>query len=90
MWWEQALNQLKLSYRLLQDERIPLWTKLVPAAALLYILSPIDLIPDMIPVLGLVDDVALVMGALRLFETLSPDYVVAEHRAALGLPYEPN
>jgi uncharacterized membrane protein YkvA (DUF1232 family) len=61
------LDDLELAYKMLRDPNFHLSkeTKTVLIIAFLYILSPIDLIPDVIPLLGLVDD-ALVAGyALR-------------------------
>lgn len=86
--FQSFITRIQLAYRLMRDERVPISAKLIPAFALLYVLSPIDLIPDFIMVIGLVDDVAIVMGSLRMLEMFTPDYIVAEHRAALGLPYE--
>lgn len=82
---KESVQQLQLSYRLMRDERVPLSVKLIPIGILLYLLSPIDLIPDFIPFLGVVDDVAIFFGGLRLFEAFAPDYVVHEHRSALGM-----
>src|SRR6185369_5295949 len=62
-----SLDDLELAYKMLRDPNFHLSkeTKTVLIIAFLYILSPIDLIPDVIPLLGLVDD-ALVAGyALR-------------------------
>ncbi len=75
--------QLRLTWRLIRDPRVPVWSKAIPVLTLAYILSPLDLIPDVIIGLGQLDDLALFMGAMRLFEAVSPDDVVAEHRAAL-------
>jgi uncharacterized membrane protein YkvA (DUF1232 family) len=75
--------QLRLTWRLIRDPRVPIWSKAIPVLTLAYILSPLDLIPDVIIGLGQLDDLALLMGAMRLFEAVSPDTVVAEHRAAL-------
>ena len=83
----QAISQSRLTYRLMRDERVPNWTKLIPIAVVVYLLIPIDLIPDVIPILGWIDDIAIFVGGLRLFEALVPDYIVYEHRAALGMEY---
>lgn len=55
---------------------------LVPALALGYFLLPIDLLPDVVPFLGQIDDIAVLLLLLRLFVTLAPQDVVAEYRAA--------
>ena len=64
-----------------RDPRVP-WT--ARALALLiaaYALSPIDLIPDFIPVIGLLDDAILIPAGLWLVARLVPDELMAEHRA---------
>lgn len=49
----------------------PWYVKLTVAAGVLYLLSPIDLIPDFIPVLGQLDDALLIAGLLRLVRKYS-------------------
>jgi uncharacterized membrane protein YkvA (DUF1232 family) len=74
------VRQARLAWRLLNDGRVPGWVKLVPLFGLLYFLSPIDLIPDfMLPGLGEVDDVVMILLALKVFVDLSPSGVVREH-----------
>jgi uncharacterized membrane protein YkvA (DUF1232 family) len=51
--------------RLRADDRVPRRAKIVLAVALASVVSPIDLIPDFIPVIGALDDVAVVLMALR-------------------------
>jgi len=61
------LDDLQLAYKMLRDSnfQISKETKTILIIALLYIISPIDLIPDAIPLLGLVDDVLVAGYALR-------------------------
>ena len=54
---------------------VPLWLKLLVPLALLYALWPFDLLRDTIPVLGWVDDVLVLVVALRLFTALAGRYV---------------
>lgn len=78
------IKQARLVWRLLRDRRVSDWLKLLPVAALIYFLSPIDLIPDlMLPGLGELDDLAVVLISLRAFVELSPAAVVREHIQAL-------
>ncbi len=51
----------KLVVRLVRDDRVPLSRKLLLAAAAAYLLSPVDFLPDVLPVLGHLDELALVM-----------------------------
>jgi uncharacterized membrane protein YkvA (DUF1232 family) len=76
---EKVLNEAQLIWRLLWDRRVPTWTKLIPALAVLYILSPIDLIPDILVGLGQLDDLGILLGSLRLFKSQIPDYIIQEH-----------
>lgn len=62
----------RLFIRLMADRRVPLWVKLVPIAALIYIISPIDLRPDFIPILGQLDDLLITILLLVLFVALVP------------------
>lgn len=74
------LRQARLGWRLLRDSRVPGWIKLIPFAGLVYLLSPIDLIPDWaLPGLGEVDDLVLLFLALKMFVDLSPPGIVREH-----------
>jgi uncharacterized membrane protein YkvA (DUF1232 family) len=78
------IKQVRLAWRLWNDGRVPGWIKLIPVAGLLYLLSPIDLIPDlMLPGVGEIDDVVLLLLALKAFVDLSPPGVVREHLEAL-------
>jgi len=64
----------------LTDTRTPWTARLVIAVVAAYAVSPIDLIPDFIPVIGLVDDLVLVPAGLALAIRLIPPDVLAEHR----------
>jgi uncharacterized membrane protein YkvA (DUF1232 family) len=81
--FNEFVSLVKLSWRLLNDDRVPMTTKLIPALIVLYLLSPIDIIPDFILGLGQIDDVFIVMMGLRWFTQMAPADVVLEHRTAL-------
>ncbi|UYY78887.1 YkvA family protein [Sphingomonas sp. R1] len=66
----------------IRDPRTPWAARIVGILVAAYALSPIDLIPDFIPVLGLVDDAILIPLGVWLFERLVPAEQFAEHRAA--------
>ena len=87
-----VVKQIRLGWRLYNDGRVPGWVKLIPVAGLLYFLSPIDLIPDLaLPGLGEVDDVVLLLLALKMFVDLAPIGVVQEHMEELfGRQREPS
>lgn len=64
-----------------RDPRTPFLAKLVGLLVAAYALSPIDLVPDFIPVIGLVDDAVLIPAGVWLFSRLVPPELLAEHRA---------
>ena len=64
-----------------RDDRTPLLPKLIGLAVAGYALSPIDLIPDFVPILGLVDDLLLVPLGIWLFLSFIPDAIWEEHIA---------
>jgi uncharacterized membrane protein YkvA (DUF1232 family) len=64
-----------------RDPRTPVAARLLGLLVAAYAFSPLDLIPDFIPVLGLVDDAILIPLGVWLFEKLVPAELLAEHRA---------
>lgn len=64
-----------------RDPQVPLAARLFGLLIAAYALSPIDLIPDFIPVLGLLDEAILIPFALWLFLKMVPKAVYAQHRA---------
>jgi len=64
-----------------RDSRTPWYAKLIVAGCVAYALSPIDLIPDFIPVIGLVDDLIFIPIALALAIRFIPGEVLADCRA---------
>jgi uncharacterized membrane protein YkvA (DUF1232 family) len=75
-------DKLAFGRDLMRDPRVPWRAKIIAGAVVAYVASPIDLIPDFIPVLGYVDDllVAIIGGALLLRSV--PSLVVEEHLQA--------
>jgi uncharacterized membrane protein YkvA (DUF1232 family) len=76
------LKQARLAFRLLRDERVPTATKLLIPAMLLYLISPLDLMPDLIPMVGQVDDVMILLLGIVAFIKLCPEWLVAEHQGS--------
>jgi uncharacterized membrane protein YkvA (DUF1232 family) len=64
-----------------RDPRTPWYAKLLVAGIVAYALSPIDLIPDFVPVLGYLDDLILIPLSITLAIKMVPDSVLAECRA---------
>lgn len=79
-----VVDQIGLTWKLLFDKRVPVWMKAVALAPLIYVFSPIDIIPDFILGLGQLDDLGIILAGMRLFESIVPADIVQEHRAALG------
>jgi uncharacterized membrane protein YkvA (DUF1232 family) len=69
-------------YLAAQDPRVPWHTKLLALCVAAYAFSPIDLIPDFIPVIGLLDDAVIVPLGILLVIKMVPAEVMAEHRAS--------
>ena len=79
--WAKSLKRETLAlYLACRDARTPWYARLVAAAVVAYALSPIDLIPDFIPVLGYLDDLLLVPLGIALAVRLIPAEVLAESR----------
>lgn len=77
-------NLLKLAYRMARDPRVPTADKIVLAATIVYVISPLDLIADFIPFLGQVDDAYLLaVSLLRLLNRTDAE-VVNEHWSGRG------
>ena len=80
----QLWRSARLTVRLLRDSRVPMMAKLVFYATVVYMLSPLDIVPDWIPVLGQADDLVAIMAGLNLFFRACPRWIVDEHEAALS------
>ena len=82
--WRAGLRALRRDVIALslaiRDPRVPWHAKAAIFLVLAYALSPLDLVPDFIPVLGYVDDVIIVPVGVLLVRQLIPDELLAEHR----------
>lgn len=81
-WARTVKRDVQALYLAARDSRTPWYAKAVALGIAAYALSPIDLIPDFIPVLGYLDDAILLPLAIMLAVRLVPPDVMAEHRAA--------
>jgi uncharacterized membrane protein YkvA (DUF1232 family) len=75
---------VRLFYRLITDERVPMLAKMVPAMGLLLMLTPPALELDMIPVIGELDWIVILYLSLKVFIWLCPPDVVREHVSQIG------
>jgi uncharacterized membrane protein YkvA (DUF1232 family) len=77
-------SKVRFFRQLIVDPRVPALAKALPLLLVVYLAFPIDLIPDFIPVLGYVDDVAIAVVVLALVIRLTPRGVVDELIAGLA------
>jgi uncharacterized membrane protein YkvA (DUF1232 family) len=75
---------IRLVWALFRDRRVPAQQKLILAGIGAYVFLPIDLIPDFVPVLGQLDDLAVVLLGLDLFIRTAPEDIVEEHLAKIS------
>jgi uncharacterized membrane protein YkvA (DUF1232 family) len=81
--WASAMKRDSVAvYLAARDPRVPWYAKALGILVAAYAFSPIDLIPDFIPVLGYVDDLILVPLGVMLARRLIPPAIFAEHREA--------
>jgi uncharacterized membrane protein YkvA (DUF1232 family) len=69
-------NFARLYWRLFRDRRVSVLPKALLVLTLVYAVSPFDIIPDFVPVIGELDDLVVVLGGLWLFVRLCPPEVV--------------
>ena len=81
-WAHLVLRDGLALYIAARDPRTPWFAKLLALLVAAYALSPIDLIPDAIPVLGFLDELILLPIAIALIARLIPTQIMAESRAA--------
>ena len=82
--WKQQARQLKVEtyaiYLAYRDPRVPWYARVFAACVVGYAFSPIDLVPDFIPVLGYLDDLVLVPLGIALTVKMIPPHVLADCR----------
>lgn len=78
------VSHVRLAVRLVREPRVSAWLKIVPVLVGLYVVWPIDLVPDLLPVLGQLDDLAIAAAGLDLFVRLCPPAAVIFHREAIA------
>ena len=81
-WARVVKRDVHAIYLAARDPRVPWYAKALALCIAGYALSPIDLIPDFVPVLGYLDDLIIVpLGILAVVKLIPPE-IMAEHRAA--------
>lgn len=84
-WARSIKRDVHAVYLASRDSRVPWYAKALAIAVAAYALSPIDLIPDFIPVIGYLDDLVIVPLGIMAVVRMIPAEVMAEHRAAAAL-----
>jgi uncharacterized membrane protein YkvA (DUF1232 family) len=81
--WLQLMRPLRVAWRLLLDRRVPFLPKLLPLLTFLYIISPLDFVPDVILGLGQLDDLSLFLFSVYAFIAICPRDIVEHIRRDL-------
>jgi uncharacterized membrane protein YkvA (DUF1232 family) len=81
-------RELKLCSRLWKDPETPWISKILLGAAVVYAVSPVDIIPDFIPVIGYLDDFIILPTLIWLAFRFIPQALIAKHRKQLALELE--
>jgi uncharacterized membrane protein YkvA (DUF1232 family) len=83
--WKQRAQTIRRDthalYLAARDPRVPWYAKALAVAIAAYALSPIDMIPDFIPVLGYLDDLIIIPAGVALVVRLIPPEIMAQHRS---------
>ena len=88
VWARTIKRDAHAIYLAARDPRVPWYAKALAFCVAGYALSPIDLIPDFVPILGYLDDVVIVPLGILAVVKLIPSNIMAEHRAAAFLAAE--
>jgi uncharacterized membrane protein YkvA (DUF1232 family) len=78
--WGEIKRQARLIVRLMRDSRVPLWMRAIPILGIVYMFSPIGLIPDFtfLP-LGILDNLIVITICLTIFMAIVPRAIVDDH-----------
>jgi uncharacterized membrane protein YkvA (DUF1232 family) len=81
---QDFVRHIKLIWLLISDRRINIFLKILPVASLVYLVSPLDMLSGMaFPVIGALDDAAIIWIGTSLFINLCPEDIVNEHTLSL-------
>ena len=76
----RLISSIRLIWKLLTDSRVPFWIRIALPLALIYVISPIDILPDFIPVMGRVDDIIAIIAGIMILLKLAPKKVVNQYK----------
>lgn len=77
--FRELWQQVRLVFYLLRDPDVPFYLKFLPFLSVVYLLWPLDFVTDIAPVLGQLDDFAILLAGFKIFIELAPPDVVARH-----------
>jgi uncharacterized membrane protein YkvA (DUF1232 family) len=81
--WREVWRQARLAWYLVRSPEVPLYLKILPALAVIYVLIPTDFIPDVFPVIGQLDDITALLVGAKVFIEMAPQEVVAHYVQAM-------
>lgn len=81
--WREMWHQLRLVWRLLISPDVPIYLKLLPVLAVIYLFVPTDFLPDFIPGLGQLDDLTALLVGAKIFIELAPQEVVTRQMRSM-------
>ena len=80
----EMIKQFRLVWLLFKDGRVSFWSKLILPFSLLYLISPIDIIPAaLFPIVGGLDDLGVILLGMALFVKLAPPHIVQSYQNQL-------
>ena len=85
------LRYIRLVWRLTFDKRVSIFLRALIPLAIIYALSPLDLVPDWWPILGRLDDLIILALAVLVLTKLAPQHIIDEHlgkQPPAGVPQE--
>lgn len=82
---KELWQQIKLVFLLLKDREVPIYLKILPFLGLAYVIFPIDIISDFIPVLGQLDDITIMIIGAKVFIEMSPSDIVNKYLTKMNL-----
>lgn len=81
--WRDMWQQLRLVLHLMREPEVPFYLKLLPFAGLIYVLFPFDIVTDLVPIIGQLDDVTALLVSSKVFIELAPPRLVERHMRAI-------
>ena len=76
----KLISSIRLIWKLMTDPRVPFWIRIALPLALIYVISPIDILPDFIPELGRVSHLVAIIVGIMILLKLAPKKVVNQYK----------